>query len=219
MLSTTEENYLKAIFKIAEKSDQPVGTNAIAVAMDTTAASVTDMLKRLTDKQLLLYERYRGVQLTPEGTLIATLLIRRHRLWETFLVNTLHFSWDAVHDLAEQLEHVADETLTHRLDQFLGYPRFDPHGDPIPDADGQWIRRSQHLLADIAPGQTGTISAVEDHTPAFLQYLTKTGIELGSAISVIERLPYDHSTLVRIASGRELLLSEKVCQHLYVAAD
>lgn len=216
MLSTTEENYLKAIFKIAERTGSPAGTNAIAAAMETTAASVTDMLKRLADKGLLTYEKYRGVQLTGSGELAAIGLIRRHRLWEVFLANKLGFAWDEVHDLAEQLEHVQGEQLTERLDQFLGYPTFDPHGDPIPNAQGQWQPAAQVLLSALSVGQQGIISGVDDHDPAFLQYLTQLQLPLGTVLMVEAIFPYDQSISVCLSDGTRLTLSSKVASNLYV---
>lgn len=215
LTTSAEENYLKAIFKVAEKEPGPVLTNALAAAMGTSAASATDMLKRLSDKQLVAYEKYRGVTLTEAGSQLATALIRKHRLWEVFLVDKLGFAWDEVHDFAEQLEHVQGEHLTERLDDFLGHPRFDPHGDPIPDAQGRWIRRPQARLATLAPGQRGVVTGVDDHSSAFLQYLDELGIGLGVEIKLIERTAYDQSTKVGIGAG-ESILSEKVCQNLFV---
>jgi len=214
--TSAEENYLKAIFKIAEKEPGPVLTNALAAAMGTSAASATDMLKRLSEKQLVAYEKYRGVTLTTEGKRISTELIRRHRLWEVFLVDKLGFAWDEVHDLAEQLEHVQGETLCDRLDTFLGHPRFDPHGDPIPDAQGRWIRRPQALFSTLIPGQRGIVTGVDDHSTAFLQYLDELGLGLGSEIELLDITPYDQSAKVLI-SGRELVLSDKVTQNLFVS--
>ena len=130
-ISHTEENYLKAIFKISERDGKPASTNAISSEMNTSAASVTDMIKRLSDKTLIHYERYRGVTLTKRGEQIATHLIRKHRLWEVFLVDKLHFSWDEVHEIAEQLEHIKSQRLVERLDEYLAFPKFDPHGDPL----------------------------------------------------------------------------------------
>jgi DtxR family Mn-dependent transcriptional regulator len=220
MTSTTitqaEENYLKAIFKIEEKEAKPVLTNAIAAAMQTTAASVTDMLKRLSDKQLITYEKYRGVQLTEEGGRLATALIRKHRLWEVFLVDKLKFAWDEVHELAEQLEHVQGPDLVKRLDSFLGHPKFDPHGDPIPDADGRWTFRPQAPLATIQPGEKGVVTGVDDHSAAFLQYLDQLGLTLGAELELLERFPYDQSVRVRTSGGNEFVLSEKVTQNLFV---
>ncbi|MBL7808394.1 MAG: metal-dependent transcriptional regulator [Saprospiraceae bacterium] len=217
MLLTTsaEENYLKAIFKISEKEPGPVLTNALAAAMGTSAASATDMLKRLSDKQLVAYEKYRGVTLTPEGDRLATSLIRKHRLWEVFLVDKLGFAWDEVHDFAEQLEHVQGDNLTDRLDEYLNHPRFDPHGDPIPDAQGRWIRRPQVRLTTLTPGQKGIVTGVDDHTSPFLQYLDELGIALGVAIELLDRTAYDQSSKVRIA-GKEYTLSEKASQNLFL---
>lgn len=217
MLLTTsaEENYLKAIFKISEKDPGPVLTNALAAAMGTSAASATDMLKRLSEKQLVAYEKYRGVTLTPAGDRLATSLIRKHRLWEVFLVEKLGFAWDEVHDFAEQLEHVQGDNLTDRLDEYLNHPRFDPHGDPIPDAQGRWIRRPQVRLTTLSPGQKGIVTGVDDHTSPFLQYLDELGIALGVAIELLDRTAYDQSSKVRI-SGKEYTLSEKASQNLFL---
>lgn len=215
-ISTAEENYLKAIFTISEKEGKAAATSVIATALNTTAASVTDMLKRLAEKDLIDYEKYRGVLLTPAGERLATFLIRKHRLWEVFLVDKLGFSWDEVHDLAEQLEHIQGDVLVERLDEFLGHPRFDPHGDPIPDAEGRWTYRSQVLLGALDAGKRGVITGVEDHSPAFLQYLDRMGLVLGAGITVLERFAYDQSLRVRTDDGTERVLSEKVSQNLYV---
>lgn len=215
-ITHAEENYLKAIFKISEKEARAASTNAIAGEMQTTAASVTDMLKRLAEKSLIDYEKYRGVELTPSGNRLATALIRKHRLWEVFLVDKLGFAWDEVHDLAEQLEHVEGNNLVDRLDTFLGYPKFDPHGDPIPDAQGRWAFRPQALLSTLKPGDHGVVTGVEDHSPAFLQYLDQLGLTLGAGLELIERFAYDQSVKVRTPGGQEVTLSEKVAQNLYV---
>ncbi len=215
-ISQAEENYLKAIFKIAEKESKAASTNAIAAEMQTSAASVTDMLKRLAEKSLIDYEKYRGVQLTETGSEVATALIRKHRLWEVFLVDKLRFAWDEVHDMAEQLEHIQGKQLIDRLDAYLGHPKFDPHGDPIPDAEGRWAFRAQALLSTLQPGHQGVVSGVEDHSPAFLQYLDRLGLALGAQLELLERYPYDYSVRIRTQDGREITLSEKVSQNLYV---
>ena len=216
MISQAEENYLKAIFKIAEKTAKAASTNAIAAEMQTSAASVTDMLKRLAEKNLIDYEKYRGVHLTEEGNRIATALIRKHRLWEVFLVEKLGFAWDEVHELAEQLEHVQGNDLVGRLDNFLGHPRFDPHGDPIPDAEGRWAFRQQALLTTLQPGDQGVVTGVEDHSTAFLQYLDQMGLSLVAQLELLERFPYDQSMRVRTGDGKQFTLSEKVGLNLYV---
>jgi len=215
-MSSTEENYLKAIFKILEKEEKGAGTNAIATAMNTTAASATDMIKRLAEKELVAYEKYRGVQLTDKGNTLATALIRKHRLWEVFLTEKLHFAWDEVHEMAEQLEHIRGEHLISRLDQFLGYPRFDPHGDPIPDEEGRWNYRPQELLSKLLPGQKGLVTGVNEHSPAFLQHLNQKGIALGTLIEVVEQFEFDHSIQIKI-QDKELIISDKVSKQLWVS--
>lgn len=216
MLSQVEENYLKAIFKLSEQDGKPVNTNAIAAALQTAAASVTDMLKRLAEKNLIAYEKYRGVLLTAEGKQTATALIRKHRLWEVFLVEKLSFAWHEVHELAEQLEHVQGEALVERLDQFLGFPRFDPHGDPIPDAQGRWHRRQQSLLADLETGNQAALTGVQDHSTPFLQYLDEAGLKLGLQITLLARIPYDQSVQIGLEGGQTMTLSEKVAKNLLV---
>lgn len=216
MLSIAEENYLKSIYKIAETDGIPVSTNSVAARMQTTAASVTDMIKRLSEKDLLDYEKYRGVQLTAEGNRLATQLIRKHRLWEVFLTEQLGFRWDEVHEIAEELEHIQSTQLIDRLDRFLGHPRFDPHGDPIPDANGQWEHRHQIPLSALQPGQTGIVTGVNDHSPAFLQYLHQLGLTLGARIALQEIITYDQSLRVVIGSRPAQNLSEKVARNLNI---
>ena len=216
-ISQTEENYLKAIYKISEKSGRNASTNAIAQAMQTSAASVTDMIKRLSEKELINYEKYKGVTLTDSGNKIATSLIRKHRLWEVFLVENLKFSWDEVHEIAEQLEHIKSDDLIERLDGFLDHPKFDPHGDPIPDAEGNFTFRKQILLSELAPGEQGVIVGVQEHSPKFLQYLDQMKLVLGVNIKLIERFEYDESVKVLLNNrGKQITLSKKVTQNLYV---
>jgi len=216
MVSHTEENYLKAIFKIFEKEQKSVSTNAISKEMETSAASVTDMLNRLSKKKLINYEKYKGVTLTEKGSKLSTNLIRKHRLWEVFLVEKLNFTWDHVHDIAEQLEHIKSSTLIERLDQFLGFPKFDPHGDPIPDADGVFASRNQILLGELAVGDSGIVVGVNEHSSPFLQYLDQLHLNLGSKIEVLESFAYDESIKVRLNKKQELILTKKVCQNLFI---
>lgn len=216
-ISQTEENYLKAIFKIAEKEEgRAVNTNSISSEMKTSAASVTDMLNRLSKKELINYEKYRGVSLTDLGLRMATLLVRKHRLWEVFLVEKLSFSWDEVHDIAEQLEHIQSPELVERLDDYLGRPQFDPHGDPIPDANGNFAYRKQAPLAELHPGERGIVVGVQDHTPAFLQYLDRLHLGLGAKIKVLECFEYDESVKILLNEEIEQVLSKKVSQNLFV---
>ncbi len=215
-ISHTEENYLKAIFKIAEREGKLANTNAIAAEMSTSAASVTDMLKRLSEKALIHYEKYKGVMLTADGDRIARHLIRKHRLWEVFLVEKLHFSWDEVHDIAEQLEHIQAAELVERLDKFLGFPKFDPHGDPIPDAAGNFTFRKQAPLLELVPGDKGVVVGVQDHSAAFLQYLDRLQLVLGAKVQLLERFEYDESVKIILNEQQEQILSKKVAQNLFI---
>ena len=215
-LSQTEENYLKAIYKISEREEKAASTNAISVEINISAASVTDMLKRLAEKDLVLYKKHKGAVLSKVGTKIAMGLIRRHRLWEVFLVEKLRFSWDEVHEIAEQLEHIHSPTLVERLDEYLGSPKFDPHGDPIPDAEGNFAFRKQVLLTELKIGEKGVIVGVNEHSSPFLQYLDKLSLVLGTTILIIEKFEYDESIKILINQEKEQLLSNKVCQNLFV---
>lgn len=215
-LSSAEENYLKAVYKVSERLNGPASTNLLAEELQTTAASVTDMLKRLSAKGLILYELRRGCQLSAEGRVVTMQLVRKHRLWETFLVDKLGFSWDEVHDMAEQLEHIQSAVLVERLDDFLGRPRFDPHGDPIPDALGQFAERHQMPLARLELNRKAVIVGVRDHQPAFLQYLDKTGLTLGVGLQVVECFDYDHSMRLQTSHGTEVVISHKIGQQLLV---
>lgn len=216
MISHTEENYLKAIFKLSEKDNKSASTNAISKEMNTSAASVTDMLKRLADKSLINYEKYKGVTLTKKGNTLATNLIRRHRLWEVFLLEQLDFSWDEVHDIAEQLEHIKSDQLIERLDRFLEHPKFDPHGDPIPDADGNFTYRKQVLLSNLNEKEKGIIVGVNEHSSSFLQYLDRQNLNLGATINVLEHFDYDSSKRIQLNGQTEHILSSKVCQNLFI---
>lgn len=218
MPSHTEENYLKTIYKLAEAAPgQDVSTNRIAAALATRAASVTDMLRRLADKQLLDYEKYRGVRLTPEGQRLALLTVRKHRLWEVFLVQQLGFNWDEVHDVAEELEHVQSPLLMRRLDEFLNFPTLDPHGDPIPAENGAVRRPAHRLLAELGVGECGTLAAVKNTSAPFLQYLDKVGLPLGAQVRILEKIAFDNSLEVQINDGRTVVISAEVGRNLFTA--
>lgn len=216
ILSQTEENYLKTIFKLTESETKTVTTNGIAAQMNTAAASVTDMIKRLAEKGVINYEKYKGVTLTQSGDQKARSLVRKHRLWEVFLVQWLHFSWDEVHELAEQLEHIQSEELVERLDIFLNYPKFDPHGDPIPDQDGNITERKQVLLSSIESGSGGVTVGVNEHSSAFLKYLDRLGINIGTRIDVSEVFEFDGSRKVLLNNEVEIMLSGKICENIYI---
>lgn len=217
MLSFTEENYIKAIYKLSEAGDGSVSTNAIAEAMQTKAASVTDMLRRLNEKDIINYVKYRGVTLTDLGRKTALQLVRKHRLWEVFLVDKLKFNWDEVHEVAEELEHITSELMIRRLDEFLGYPKYDPHGDPIPTEDGHMVIKQQVLLAELNPGEAGLVMGVKDSQPLFLQYLDKVGIYLGAKIKVTDKVPYDNSLEINIDNKKQLSISSEVSKNIFIS--
>jgi len=215
-LSSTEENYLKAIYKLTEHDVQDASTNAIAEQLQTRAASVTDMLKKLAAKQLIDYKKYQGVTLTAAGRLTALSIIRRHRLWEVFLVQKLNFGWDEIHDIAEELEHVSEPKLIQRLDNFLGNPTSDPHGDLIPSASGELPETNQILLNKLGIGDSGMVIAVFEHDPKFLQYLDEVNLNLGKQITVLKRVDFDDSMTISFADGRELVVSKQVSSSIFV---
>ena len=214
-MTFSEENYLKTIYHLATISDSEVSTNAIAEMMETKASSVTDMLKKLSEKDLVHYKKYQGVSLTEKGKLTAKMIVRKHRLWEVFLVDKLDFSWDEVHDIAEQLEHIKSEQLINRLDDFLGNPTEDPHGDPIPDANGQIVKTEKQLLSELLENQNGICVGVKDTSSEFLKYLDKQGISLGSKIEIMGKESFDLSLKIRLNS-RELTISNKIASNLFV---
>lgn len=215
-LSITEENYLKTIFKLSENTSGNISTNEVAEKIKTKAASVTDMLQKLAEKDLLNYKKYKGVKLTNRGKEIAIGLVRRHRLWEVFLVEKLNFSWDQVHEVAEELEHINSDLLISRLDEFLNYPSHDPHGDPIPDKDGNIAYSEEKKLSELEVGTQGIVVGVNEQTPGFLQYLDKIKLSIQSKIEVLETNDYDGSKLIQLNKQQEIYISEKVCQNLIV---
>lgn len=203
MASESVENYLKCIFMLqSESGEEAVSTNAIAERLDTKPSSVTDMLKRLRTLGWVRYKKYKGAQLTPEGERLALAILRRHRLWEVFLVDHLGFGWDEVHHIAEQLEHVDSDELIERLDGFLGHPRFDPHGDPIPDSTGKFTEEPQRVALDaLEPGQSGIVVGVGESSAEFLQYLDSVSLTLGVRLEVVNRFAFDRSVMVQTDAG------------------
>ncbi|TRO67288.1 metal-dependent transcriptional regulator [Christiangramia sabulilitoris] len=215
MFSLSEENYLKAIFHLENSYKGGVSTNALAEEMQTKASSVTDMIKRLSDKDLVNYKKYQGVKLSSAGKSAAIEVIRKHRLWEVFLVEKLGFNWDEVHEVAEQLEHIKSEKLTNELDKFLEFPKRDPHGDPIPDAQGNFSVANRALLSDLEEQQTGICVGVKDSSTEFLQYLDKNQISLGKEIRVLEKEEFDQSMLIEM-DGNELMISNLISANLFI---
>ncbi len=216
MFSQSEENYIKAIYHLAvDSSVKGISTNAIAKKLATKASSVTDMIKKLSEKKVVVYKKYQGVTLTDFGKKTATNIIRKHRLWEVFLVEKLNFSWDEVHEVAEQLEHIKSPKLINELDIFLGFPKRDPHGDPIPDSEGNLQIIEKSLLAVLNKGEEGICVGVDDTSSEFLQFLDKQGIALGKRIKVIEKEPFDGSFLIQL-EDKELSISNKIANNLYI---
>lgn len=216
MYSFTEENYLKAILFLTMNGENGASTNAISMRLRTTPASVSDMLKRLAEKDLLLYRKYQGVNLTDEGRRVAMRTLRKHRLWEVFLVEKLGFGWEEVHDVAEQLEHIQSVKLTDRLDAYLGNPKYDPHGDPIPDKDGQLPKYSELLLSDCDLGDNLLVRGVKDSSREFLEYLEKFGVGLGTRLTIIAKEKFDGSMQISLEQQRLLMLSQQVSINLFV---
>ncbi|NCT19193.1 MAG: metal-dependent transcriptional regulator [Flavobacteriia bacterium] len=215
MHSNSEENYLKAIFHLERFDKEGVSTNAIADAIHTKASSVTDMLKKLADKKLVNYIKYQGVTLTTLGKQTAARIIRKHRLWEVFLVEKLDFKWDEVHEIAEQLEHIASDKLIDKLDKHLNHPKFDPHGDPIPTEDGTFPERDKVLLSDLKVGDNGVCVGVKDTSISFLKFLDKYGIALGKKIRVLEREDFDNSLQIKLGN-ETLTISHLIASNLYL---
>src|SRR6187402_339258 len=214
-MTFSEENYLKAIYHLTVSSDSEVSTNAISEMMETKASSVTDMLKKLAEKDLINYKKYQGVSLTDAGKLSAKMIVRKHRLWEVFLVEKLDFSWDEVHDIAEQLEHIKSEQLINKLDDFLGNPTEDPHGDPIPDAQGRIIAIEKQLLSELQANQSGICVGVKDNSSEFLKYLDKQQIGLVTKIEVVAKETFDLSLKIK-ANDFEFVISNKIASNLFV---
>jgi DtxR family Mn-dependent transcriptional regulator len=213
--SVTEENYIKAIYHL-QQDDSNVSTNALAAELHTKAASVTDMLKKLKTKKLLTYEKYRGVRLTAEGRKLALAIVRKHRLWEYFLVNTLQFGWDEVHEVAEELEHISSKKLVEKLDAFLGNPRFDPHGDPIPDSQGKMQVQQQINLLDLPLNRAAEVSGVGSQSSELLELLRHKHISIGTKLEIRKRFGFDHSIEIKIRNQQPFTISQQLAQALFV---
>ncbi len=214
-MTRSEENYLKTIFHLGGGDAKSITTNAIAEQMETKPSSVTDMAKKLSEKGLVDYVRYQGVSLTKTGVKTALSIIRKHRLWEVFLVEKLDFSWDEVHEVAEQLEHIKSEKLIDKIDELLDFPKHDPHGDPIPTKDGKFHEREEKLLSEMPINSQGVCVGVKDSSVPFLKFLDKNKIALGNTIKVVDKEDFDHSLHI-LMDGKELRISHQIASNLYV---
>jgi DtxR family Mn-dependent transcriptional regulator len=217
MHSLTEENYLKAVYHLTKKGMDKITPTAMAEEMSINAASVVDMIKKLSGKKLITYDKQQGAKLTDHGNKIAIDIVRKHRLWEVFLLEKFGYSWDVVHDIAEQLEHIKHKDLADRLDKFLGYPKYDPHGDPIPNANGEIPSTANILLSDIEVGKICQVTAVKDTSAVFLQYLEQLGINIGTKIEVFEKIAFDGSMVVQIGKDFKTTVSKKLAESLFVS--
>jgi len=214
--SQTEENYLKAIYKLMKIQPKGVLTKSIGEMLEIKSPTVSDMLKKLGDKKFIKYTKYKGVTLTKSGEKIALKVIRKHRLWETFLVERFKFKWDEVHDIAEQLEHIDSPELVKRLDEYLDFPKFDPHGDPIPNEEGVFFKKHDKTLDQIDENQEVVMVGVKDHSSEFLQYLDANNLRLGTAILVKSIVSYDSSYLVQLKGNGSLTLSGQITKNIIV---
>ena len=216
MPSQSEENYLKTIYHLSADNPQGVSTKDIADALSLSKASVTDMLTKLARNGYANYQKYKGVLLTKKGELAALRIVRRHRVWEVFLVKDLKFNWDEVHEVAEQLEHIVSPLLINRLDEFLGHPQFDPHGDPIPNEAGILPVNSQLPLTDLAPGCQAVITSVNSEDTLFLKYLDKLGAYIGAGIEVLEKIEFDGSLEVSIDNKGSQFISGAAATNIMI---
>ena len=214
-MTLSEEDYIKVIYHLGKGKKTAVSTNSIAEKMMTKPSSVSDMVRKLSDKGLVNYKKYKGVSLTELGTKTALNLVRKHRLWEVFLVDKLDFTWDEVHEVAEQLEHIKSEKLIDKLDEHLGFPEVDPHGDPIPSKNGEFKKSIKKLLKDLPVGTTGICVGVKDSSPPFLKFLDKNEIALGDEISILDKEEFDHSFIIKI-NNSTMQISNQIASNLYI---
>lgn len=214
-MTLSEEDYIKTIYHLSSGQEESISTNAIADQMATKPSSVTDMVKKLSEKNMVNYKKYKGVSLTEKGRLTALSIVRKHRLWEVFLVDKLDFAWDEVHEVAEQLEHIKSDKLIDKLDNYLGNPRVDPHGDPIPSKEGVFKKSVKKLISELPVGSKGVCVGVNDSSVAFLKFLDKNKISLGDSLRIIEREDFDGSVSI-VINDREMRISDQIASNLFL---
>ena len=213
--TVSEENYIKSIYHLQQETGI-VNTNSLASEMQTRPASVTDMLKKLKTKKILQYKRYKGFKLNDTGKKVALGVVRKHRLWEYFLVDKLGFEWDKVHPIAEELEHISSDELIKRLERFLGNPSFDPHGDPIPDSNGKIPVIKQVSLSALQVNKHVTVSSVSGQTQQMLEMLNHYHIGIGTKLHVIKRFEFDGSLEIKVVKKAACIISEQVAKNVFV---
>jgi DtxR family Mn-dependent transcriptional regulator len=217
MTSISKEDYLKTLYMLSVDADSRVSTLAIANRLGISNAATSEMAKRLGDFGLVKYVRYKGVQLTKKGEKSALEVIRRHRLWEMFLMETLDLSWNEIHEEAEILEHNSSDFLMEQIDSYLDFPKFDPHGDPIPDSNGKLPEMPENVkLKDAEVGERYRIVRVDHRHKELVDYFLKLKLKLNQEIEVIDRLEFDHSVSVKL-NGSTHTFSEKIAGMLYVS--
>lgn len=216
MSSLTEENYLKAIYRLSQKQGAKITITAIAEEISVNAATVIDMIKKLAEKKLISYDKTKGAKLTEKGSKTALSIVRNHRLWEVFLSEKLSYSWEVIHEIAEQLEHIKHPELADRLEKFLGNPRYDPHGDPVPRSNGEIPVITNTLLSEIEVGRTCRVAAVKDTSSVFLKYVKQLSVNIGTKIKVLEKIPFDDSMSIQIEHAFKTTVSKKFTESLLV---
>jgi DtxR family Mn-dependent transcriptional regulator len=216
MLTVSEENYLKCIFRLSQEAGNKITPTAIAETLTHNAASVVDMIKKLKEKKLIEYNKTTGVKLSEKGYKAALLIVRKHRLWEVFLLDRLGYSWEEVHDIAEQLEHIQHIELADRLDKYLGYPAYDPHGDPIPQVNGKMAKTFKTALIEIKEKESYQVVGVKDSSNSFLQYLQKLKIGIGTKVTLVEKIPFDESIVINIDNRNKISVSRKFAENILV---
>lgn len=215
MFGTAVEDYLKTIFKLSQRVER-VTPSAVAEAAGVTVPAVTQMVRKLSERRLVRYERGKGIDLTAAGQKVALEMIRHHRLIELYLAEALGYSWDAVDEEAEKLEHVISEEFEDRIDRMLGHPTHDPHGAPIPTKDGRLDTTLHPVLADLEPGQSARVARVPDNDPAMLRYLGDLGLYPGTPVELVSREPFEGPLNVRVA-GDERILGVEVARRVWIA--
>src|SRR5436189_2752820 len=213
--STSEENYIKTIYHL-QQQDGTVTTNELADRLHTKPASITDMMKKLKVKKLVNYQPYQGFRLTAEGSKVALGIIRRHRLWEYFLAEKLKFSWDEVHAVSEDMEHISSKKLIDKLDEFLGFPKFDPHGDPIPDANGKLETGKKFVLAEIPVNKPVIVSQVTNQSTELLEVLKHQNISIGTRLEIKRKFDFDNSVEIKINKQPTITISEQLAKNIFV---
>lgn len=218
MERNVQENYLKAIYKLSEKNKEGAYTNDIAAELNIKPSSVSESLKKLSEACMIHYEKYKAAKLTEKGKLIALMTIRKHRLWEVFLVEKLGFRWDEIHPMAEEMEHINFDELTERLAKFLDNPTADPHGDPIPDKHGKIKALKSRKLTDVGEKELVVMVGIENHSPSFMKHLDNIGLSLGANVLVRSVVDFDNSMLISVNKSKDFYISKEVAENVLVKA-